>query len=207
MKKTILKLSAIMLLMILMLLIPNTVNAQSMVEFDYSQIKALDQELPKLYELDENIGEILNQDWTDENGTAITGSNLKAFEIGKIYKYTAEIRLNEPDAFIEIINPPPALEGGSYSVSRLGVDTIGIEIVTAIPKEYKLTVSAKDSLGKTIPKDEFEKYSSSIIIKQDREIGDRIIEGWNFTVTLNIQYEKPIPSGESSGSDDYTNIE
>lgn len=146
MKKTILKLSAIMLLMILMLLIPNTVNAQSMVEFDYSQIKALDQELPKLYELDENIGEILNQDWTDENGTAITGSNLKAFEIGKIYKYTAEIRLNEPDAFIEIINPPPALEGGSYSVSRLGVDTIGIEIVTAIPKEYKLTVNITDGI-------------------------------------------------------------
>lgn len=146
MKKTILKLSAIMLLMILMLLIPNTVNAQTMVEFDYSQIKALDQELPKLYELDENIGEILNQEWTDENGIAITGSNLKAFEIGKIYKYTAEIRLNEPDAFIEIINPPPALEGVSYSVSRLGVDTLGIEIVTAIPKEYKLTVNITDGI-------------------------------------------------------------
>lgn len=146
MKKTILKLSAIMLLMILMLLIPNTVNAQSMVEFDYSQIKALDQELPKLYELDENIGEILNQDWTDENGIAITGSNLEVFEMGKIYKYTAEIRLNEPDAFIEIINPPPALEGGSYSVSRLGVDTIGIEIVTAIPKEYKLTLNITDGI-------------------------------------------------------------
>ena len=146
MKKAILKLSVIMLLIVLMLLIPNTVNAETIYEFDYSQIKALEQEFPKLYELDENIGEIVNQEWTDENGIAITGSNLEAFEMGKIYKYTAEIRLNEPDAFIEIINPPPALEGGSYSVSRLGVDTIGIEIVTAIPKEYKLTLNITDGI-------------------------------------------------------------
>ena len=146
MKKAILKLSVIMLLIVLMLLIPNTVNAETIYEFDYSQIKALEQEFPKLYELDENIGEIVNQEWTDENGIAITGSNLEVFEMGKIYKYTAEIRLNEPDAFIEIINPPPALEGGSYSVSRLGVDTIGIEIVTAIPKEYKLTLNITDGI-------------------------------------------------------------
>ena len=56
-------------------------------------------------------------------------------------------------------------------------------------KENKLTLSAEDSSGKTIPESEYEKYTSSVIIEQSRPASDAIIEGWNLTVTLNAKYE------------------
>lgn len=146
MKKTIFTIIFSMILICIMLLIPNRVNAETIIDFDYSKIKAsTDLALPKLYDLDSSIGEILNQDWKDDMGESLF-SSYKGFEIGKTYTYTAEIRLNDPDAFMEIKNPPPAIEGCSYSVSRTGVDTIVIEIVTVIPKEYKLTINITDGI-------------------------------------------------------------
>ena len=51
MKKTILKLSVIILMTVLMLLIPPTANAETNYKFDYSQIKALEGQTQKYYEM------------------------------------------------------------------------------------------------------------------------------------------------------------
>jgi len=57
-------------------------------------------------------------------------------------------------------------------------------------KENKLTITAEDSSGNTIPETEYEKFSSAVIIDQSRPANDAIIEGWNLTVTLNAKYEE-----------------
>ncbi len=192
MKKTVFTIIFAIILMSIMLFIPNSVNAETKVEFDYSKIKAsTDLAFPKLYELDSSVGEILSQDWKDDIGESLF-SSYKGFEIGKTYTYTAEIKLNDPDAFIEIINPPPSIQGSSYSVSRLEGDTIGIEIVTVIPKEYKLTVNITD--GITI---------DGITPNVPKEFTVYEMEEINFDIKLEDGYE--IVSATANGNEIFEN--
>lgn len=60
----------------------------------------------------------------------------------------------------------------------------------AFAKEKKITLTVIDNLEKTIPTEEYEKYTSGTIIKQFRNAGDTIIEGWNLKIQINLTYEE-----------------
>ena len=61
--------------------------------------------------------------------------------------------------------------------------------VIAFSEEYKLKLTVYDSTGKTtIPKEEYTNFNNNKVIYQQREVGDTIIEGINFYIHLNAQY-------------------
>lgn len=58
----------------------------------------------------------------------------------------------------------------------------------AFAEEYKLKITVYDSTQNLIPTEEYETYSNTKIIYQDKPVGYTIIEGFNFYVNLNAQY-------------------
>lgn len=60
--------------------------------------------------------------------------------------------------------------------------------VIAFSEEYKLNLTVYDSNKNLIPTEEYSNYSNIKVIYQEREVGDTIIEGFNFYVNINTQY-------------------
>ena len=65
--------------------------------------------------------------------------------------------------------------------------------VIAFAEEYKINLSVYDSKETLIPKEEYSKLSSVKIIYQQRDVGDPIIEGFNFKININTQYKTNNP--------------
>ena len=149
MKKTILKLSVIILMTVLMLLIPPTANAETNYKFDYSQIKALEGQTQKYYEIDPEDGIIESQSWhlISDNIYDSTSKFMppnSTFEVGKKYRYVAKIKLTEKYDFAEVTNLP-IISGASSTVSIDG-DCISIEIIAVVPKKFSVTVNMSDGI-------------------------------------------------------------
>ena len=66
--------------------------------------------------------------------------------------------------------------------------------VIAFTKEYKLNLTVYDSNKNIIPASEHEKLKDIKVIYQEREVGDTIIEGFNFSVEINTQYKQETES-------------
>lgn len=171
MKKSIFVIFFIMLITMFM---PNRVNAATTHEFDYSKIKPLNNEVPKFYELDSSIGEILNQEWTLADGSPMAGT----FNVNEKYKYVAEIKPNNPEDFFEVKNFV-MLSDSSINVGRLGEDTVIIEIITGIPKEFNITINLSNGLFINGYDDtdtcnfsvlEMEEFLCDVIVSEDYEI-------------------------------------
>lgn len=60
--------------------------------------------------------------------------------------------------------------------------------VIAFSEEYKLNLTVYDTNKNLIPSSEYDKYSKTKVIYQEREVGDAIIEGFNFSININTQY-------------------
>ena len=60
--------------------------------------------------------------------------------------------------------------------------------VIAFTKEYKLNLTVYDSSKNLIPASEYDKFKNIKVIYQEREVGDTIIEGINFSVDINKHY-------------------
>ena len=70
--------------------------------------------------------------------------------------------------------------------------------VIAFTKEYKLNLTVYDSSKNLIPASEYDKFKNIKVIYQEREVGDTIIEGFNFSVDINTQYTQETPESSSN---------
>ena len=61
--------------------------------------------------------------------------------------------------------------------------------VISFAKEFKLNLTVYDSTTNKIPETEYEKYKDIKVITQSKPVGYTIIEGFNFNVNINTQYE------------------
>ena len=94
-----------------------------------------------------------------------------------------------------IINEYPDMVNEGWTLS----DTI------AFAKEYNLNLTVYDSTKNLIPKEEYDKFSSTKVIFQERSVGDTIIEGFNFSVNINAQYKIEKPEEPENPSTDEEN--
>lgn len=62
--------------------------------------------------------------------------------------------------------------------------------VIAFSEEYKLKLTVYDSTKNLIPQEEYTTYSDTKVIYQDKPVGYTIIEGFNFYVNINTQYNQ-----------------
>ena len=87
-----------------------------------------------------------------------------------------------------IINEYPDMVNEGWTLS----DTI------AFAKEYNLNLTVYDSTKNIIPKEEYNNYSNTKVISQERSVGDTIIEGFNFSININTQYKIEEPEAPST---------
>ncbi len=62
--------------------------------------------------------------------------------------------------------------------------------VIAFSEEYKLKLTVYDTTRNLIPQEEYTTYSDTKVIYQDKPVGYTIIEGFNFYVNINTQYNQ-----------------
>lgn len=72
--------------------------------------------------------------------------------------------------------------------------------VIAFAELYKLNLTVYDSSNNVIPKEEYSNFSNVKVISQERAVGDAIIEGFNFYVNINTQYQSTTPETPSEPS-------
>ena len=94
-----------------------------------------------------------------------------------------------------IVNEYPDMVNEGWTLS----DTI------AFAEEYKLTLTVYDSTTNLIPSSEYSSLSNIKVIEQSRPVGDAIIEGFNFNIHINTQYEKTTEPSSSSSDSEQTN--
>lgn len=78
----------------------------------------------------------------------------------------------------DIVNEYPDMVNEGWTLS----DAI------AFAKEYNLILTVYDSTTNIIPENEYTNYSSIKVISQDKPVGYTIIEGFNFKININTQY-------------------
>jgi serine/threonine-protein kinase len=70
----------------------------------------------------------------------------------------------------------------------------------AFAKEHKLNLKVYDSTTNMIPENEYNTYSNTKIISQDKPVGYEIITGLSFSVNLNTQYKVNEETNENQES-------
>ena len=70
----------------------------------------------------------------------------------------------------------------------------------AFAKEHKLNLKVYDSTTNIIPENEYNTYSNTKIISQDKPVGYEIITGLSFSVNLNTQYKVNEETNENQES-------
>ena len=70
--------------------------------------------------------------------------------------------------------------------------------VVAFAEEYKLNLTVYDSKKNIIPNTDYKKYSDTKVTAQSRELGDTIIEGFNFNINIDVN---PTPESNSKYPD------
>ena len=73
--------------------------------------------------------------------------------------------------------------------------------VIAFTKEYKLNLTVYDSSKNLIPASEYNKFKDIKVIYQEREVGDTIIEGFNFSVDINTHYTQEDGNSSNNSND------
>ena len=67
----------------------------------------------------------------------------------------------------------------------------------AFAEEYKLNLTVYDSTTNLIPNNEYNNYSNIKVIAQSKPVGYTIIEGFSFSININVQYTNEEPEGET----------
>ncbi len=164
----------------------------------------------------ESIGGVYNylEDYTGKNYTEVKAKlellgihvliERKDVEDKEKYKGKENIIIDQTPKFEKDKDKVLISEGDSITLYIPNIvkeypDMVGegwkLSDAIAFAGEYKLTITVEDSNGTVIPESAYKDYTSKAITGQGgRLVGDPIIEGMNFRVTINATYKVDVPT-------------